>query len=486
MKSFHFNIGVITLLLFFACASTANIPSLSKVEKKESLSFPLQRKLNQDINKYKLLVDEMLASRTVAVNIVKKLKWKLEKNLPLSGKDLDILNQGMLHQMSLRKKIFDIARQYEHSQKMFNRYDDRLKGVMLSLSASLILYDNYLAMVSVFEEEEELRRFLNGKDSGYKIRHNELAEVTLSYNSIKNRSRVKELIKFYEKKKKTTDFSKDKNLGYLNKLIENSLSYNMTRKFSPLSVAGRKLKFMHAITSDSLHEFAKNEFNLFSKLFGNSVGTVATRKGKLYNREDVLDYLTNQLRACDILLEKTPFRLTDKFIPGHWGHAAIWIGTEKELKKLGIWNHPVVTPYQSIIKKGHCIVEALRPGVQLNTLRHFLNIDDIAIIRPRLNTNQLAERVILSLRQVGKEYDFNFDVETTDKIVCSELIYTVYIDIDWPTGKTLGRYTISPDNVAEKTFNNGPLALITFYHDGNIVTNNPLLRIKELVESADE
>ncbi len=101
-------------------------------------------------------------------------------------------------------------------------------------------------------------------------------------------------------------------------------------------------------------------------------------------------------------------------------------------------------------------------------------------------TNQLAERVILSLRQVGKEYDFNFDVETTDKIVCSELIYTVYINIDWPTGKTLGRYTISPDNVAEKTFNNGPLKLITFYHDGNLVTNNPLLQMKKLIESADE
>ena len=369
---------------------------------------------------------------------------------------------------------------------MLRKYNDRLKGTMLSLSASLVLYDNYLTMISIFEEDEELRRFLNSRDSGYKIRQNQLAEVTKSYNSIENRVRVKELIKFYEKQKKKTDFSKDKELNYLNKLIENSFSYKMTRKFSPLLVAGRKLKFMHAITSDSLHELAKNEFNLFSKLFGNSVGIVETRKGKLYNRKDVLDYLTNQLQACDILLEKTPFRLTDKFIPGHWGHAAIWIGTEKELKKLGIWNHPVVTPYQAIIKKGYCIVEALRPGVQLNTLRHFMNIDDIAIVRPELNTNQLAERVILSLRQVGKEYDFNFDVETTDKIVCSELIYTVYINIDWPTGKTLGRYTISPDNVAEKTFNNGPLKLITFYHDGNLVTNNPLLQMKKLIESADE
>ena len=118
MKKFHFNIGIITFLFVFAFALTANIPSLSKIEKKKVSTPPLHQKLDQDINKYKLLVDEMLASRATAVNLVKKLKEKLKKKSPLSGKDLDILNQGMLHQLKLRKKIFDIARKYEHSQKM--------------------------------------------------------------------------------------------------------------------------------------------------------------------------------------------------------------------------------------------------------------------------------------------------------------------------------------------------------------------------------
>jgi len=240
---------------------------------------------------------------------------------------------------------------------------------------------------------------------------------------------------------------------------------------------------MHAFTEDFFHKIIKYEIDQFSKLFGNSVGMVATRKGKLYNNEDVFEQLTNQLCAGDILLEKTPFRLTDKFIPGHWGHAAIWVGTEEELKKMDLWDHPVVIPYHKKIKSGHCIVEALRSGVQLNSLLDFLNIDDIAIVRCRkLDKKKLAERIILSLRQVGKEYDFNFDVETTDKIVCSELIYTVYIEIDWPTDKSLGRYIISPDNVAEKTFNNGPLELVVFYHNGMIVTNTPLQQMKKLIE----
>ena len=46
------------------------------------------------------------------------------------------------------------------------------------ITAFLILYDNYLLMVSIYEWDETLRRFLNEHDSGYKIRENKLSEVT--------------------------------------------------------------------------------------------------------------------------------------------------------------------------------------------------------------------------------------------------------------------------------------------------------------------
>ena len=82
MKKFHFNIGIITFLFVFAFALTAKEYSLSKIEKKKVSTPPLHQKLDRDINKYKLLVDEMLASRATAVNLVKKLKEKLKK-IPL-------------------------------------------------------------------------------------------------------------------------------------------------------------------------------------------------------------------------------------------------------------------------------------------------------------------------------------------------------------------------------------------------------------------
>jgi hypothetical protein len=47
-----------------------------------------------------------------------------------------------------------------------------------------------------------------------------------------------------------------------------------------------------------------------------------------------------------------------------------------------------------------------------------------------------------------------------DKIVCSQLVYLSYEKIEWPTERVVGRYTISPDNIAAKALDEGPFNLI--------------------------
>jgi hypothetical protein len=85
----------------------------------------------------------------------------------------------------------------------------------------------------------------------------------------------------------------------------------------------------------------------------------------------------------------------------------------------------------------------------------------------------------MAFRQLGKKYDFNFDVDTTDKIVCSELAYISFPSMDWPTEETLGRHSISPDNVAQLAWNSVPLELIMFYHDGKLVEESTQLAIMQ-------
>jgi hypothetical protein len=200
---------------------------------------------------------------------------------------------------------------------------------------------------------------------------------------------------------------------------------------------------------------------VMSRVFGNTVGLVQTRSGKLLPMSadpQTMRTLKGKLKPLDVLLEKTPFRLTDKFIPGYFGHVAIWVGTTEELKSyqvkyngkmISLLSHPDVIPHLPALSEGKLIVEALRPGTTLNTLEHFMDIDDFAVLEsPVMSESETAMHLLRTIQQVGKPYDFNFNVETQRELICSELIYAVFTNQQWPTSVSLGRNTISPDQVA--------------------------------------
>lgn len=453
--------------------------------------------LENEITTYQSLVEQALVYREQTIAEGMRLKQKTRRGIPLSGGDLHNLNEGMLAHLKLRATLYAMAEAHECwttlPLEILTRQGItppmRLQGVMLSLSAALILYDNYLLAISIFEEDTKLRRKLNASDQGYQISRDILNGITAAYNSPANRARVRAGIYFYERESKgaSATLASNSAAAYLSELIQQSPSYNTTKKYSPLYVMRRQVRFLESVSSDELTLLGKQGLNMFSMFFGNSIGLVETRRGKLYQRPKLAASIRAELRAGDILLEKTPFRLTDMLIPGFWGHAAIWTGSEEELKALGIWQHPLVVQHHDDIRQGRMIVEALRPGVGMNPLERFLNIDDMAILRARDlegNTDAKAAVILQALRQVGKAYDFNFDVETTDTIVCSELIYQVYTDIEWPTQKTLGRSTISPDHIAVRALDEGPLQLVAFYRDGERVEEEPLERMAALVASS--
>lgn len=254
---------------------------------------------------------------------------------------------------------------------------------MLSLSSAMLLYDNYLLAISLFEGDGKLRRILNERDPGYAVTSAALARVTLNYNSISNRARVRKAIKYYEKESEhfQATLAKSPEADYLNLLIAQSPSFSMVKKWSPYYVINRKIGFLSGVTTDTMTGLERDGVSLFSMVFGNAMGLVETRKGKLYEKKDVLTDVRDNLKAGDILLGKNPFRLTDKLIPGYWGHAAVWIGSEDELKELGIWDNPLVARYRDEIREGRLVVEALRSGVEMNTLQHFLNINSIGVLR---------------------------------------------------------------------------------------------------------
>lgn len=444
--------------------------------------------MNKDIYILQQNVERSLVFREEIIVDLESIKVFTEQEKPFPPDKIDELNRNIQKEVELMRPILKAVAKHacwlKHEEYSVSGPVKR-KGMMIVLATMMSLYDDYGALIAATNENDRLRRYINQADSGYGRDAYLLEGLTDMFIDEDLLSHVTDLIERYHEHEANIKklASSDNNLRYLVQIIENSKSYPVMLKMDYFDAESHRRAVRRRVTSDTLDELARSSVNALSEGFSNAVGDYEERKGLMYADINMEKSVSEQLQMGDVLLEKTPFRLTDSMIPGHWGHAAIWVGTEQELKRIGLWEHPLVSFYHEQIRRGELVAESLRTGTTLSSLSAFLNIDDLGVIRVRQpqTDDEMRDTIILTLRQIGKAYDFNFDVETTDKIVCSQLVYLAYNKISWPTESVVGRYTISPDNIAIKTLNNGPFKLELFYHNGKLVKENKLELMEKLM-----
>ncbi len=477
----------LALLLSLPVSAAETLFSADDCRGAEQARYSAER-MKQKIAEYQALSEEALSLRAEAVTYLAHLKEKRSSNQPLLGSEISVISAGASGLVEKREKLWQVATAHEcwlEAPIPEDPQQARVQavGITMSLAAALTMYDNYLAAVALYREDPFLRQHINRGDPGYQVPEGEFRRIAASFTSARNRARVRQGLIWYEKHGSALIQSENDEERYLAELVEQSPSYAMVRKIRPLDYAGNVVDLVGTVSIDTLHELQSDGVSFTSMLFGNMVGLVESRRGKLDHQPQVLSQVRGALQAGDVLLEKTPFRLTDSFIPGHWGHAALWIGREDELRDLGLWDHPLVAAHRAEIRNGRSVVEALRSGVEMNNLEHFMNVDDLAVLRHHSLDREKRRQVILeSLRQVGKAYDFNFDTQSADSIVCSELVYHAYGDVQWPTDRTLGRVVVSPDNIAQKAVNGGPFDVAVLYHDGSEVRDSLQAKLATLIE----
>jgi uncharacterized protein YycO len=130
-----------------------------------------------------------------------------------------------------------------------------------------------------------------------------------------------------------------------------------------------------------------------------------------------------------------------------------------------------------MLYKSNMILEAIGEGVVVNPLQHCAAVDCFAALRPQIEKEQLFQSIINALENYGKPYDFLFDFESDDALVCSELIYKSYRStqnnkaIDFSLSTLYGKPFLSPNDIAkqfcsEKESLKHSFSLVLFY-DGN-------------------
>lgn len=226
------------------------------------------------------------------------------------------------------------------------------------------------------------------------------------------------------------------------------------------------------------HTAIYNTGRLASQVFGKLAGRI---QGPNNAPKNALQ-LTSLVQPFDIVLMKAPQRLTDRLIPGYFGHVAICLGTDSLLiHELAPGRN--ISDYYEVFPLT-AMTEAVRKvGVRISRLEEFAEGKVFLILRPHSLTEG-QKKIILSnaLKQLHKKYDFQFNLNSLDEITCTELIFVAYDYVNWKLEKIMGRYTLSPDGIVHSVENTGLFDVPAILHYGTIIRNPTWKEVETLMK----
>lgn len=126
-------------------------------------------------------------------------------------------------------------------------------------------------------------------------------------------------------------------------------------------------------------------------------------------RQDILA----RVRPGDVFVTRHDDALSNLFLPGFWPHAALYLGTAADLERMGI----------DAPGTGEWFLESKKDGVRIRQAEETLEVDALLVLRPPLASGDLVAALKLATSHAGKPYDFLFDFRTSDRMVCTEVIY---------------------------------------------------------------
>ena len=185
------------------------------------------------------------------------------------------------------------------------------------------------------------------------------------------------------------------------------------------------------------------------------------RKGRSLIDKPQLARLAELLTPGDVLLERRNWYLSNAFLPGYWPHGAVYVGNAEDLRDRGLDQNEHVRKHWNRFAEqddeghDHVIIEAVSEGVIFSSLEHSIGgADSVAVLRPRVSDEEKNEAIVRAFSFAGRPYDFEFDFESTDKLVCTEVVYRSYGGnsgpIDFPLEKIMGRQTMPAINLVRK------------------------------------
>ena len=184
---------------------------------------------------------------------------------------------------------------------------------------------------------------------------------------------------------------------------------------------------------------------------------------------EVIETLKSTLQPGDVFITRHDDAMSNLFLPGFWPHGALYIGSPDMRFSRDIAD--VSDGYKHSTTADINILEAKKDGVLLRPIEETLQVDAFVVLRPKLSEAQINNAISKGLSHAGKLYDFIFNFATSDRLVCTEVIYRAYHgvgDIDFSLSTKAGRKCLSAEDFLNQAIANDWFEPIMLYGiDGN-------------------
>lgn len=386
-----------------------------------------------------------------------KLRGKLGKGDKIYNQEEDdLIRSQLLAYLNYRTALFRLLYRYRDYESIPDE-NLRTEAFLMAYASGLALFEKGLVFVESFKNDDRAKKKLNEGDSTWNVPSSIYNTVRANLSNENNYKMLQQARAVYETSIAKVDLSRSRNQAQLEELkerIDRLHKSPVWEQYSPWDYRFREL--LSKVESGAAKPAYKVQ-SLIATILGDT--KLPARPGgqkSLISLEQVQE-LKEKLKPGDIILERRNWYLSNAFLPGFWPHAALYVGTAEDLEGRGLKDDEFVGPKLARFKETahdgheHRVIEALSEGVVFSSLEEATLADYIAVLRPKLAEKQINEGISKAFSHYGKPYDFEFDFFSTDKIVCTELVYRSYDGrIRFGLIDVLGRRTLPAIEIVTK------------------------------------
>lgn len=456
MKGTSRSLSLLALFLCLSCqAAVRKGPGETIVLRSEDLSgVPervLEEKIARDLVGIRHVLQGLADLERGAAETAAALRRETGTYSQAENDRIRALLQSYLNYRSVLLRLLG----YYSSFETVAREDLRLKSFLLAYVAGLTLYREGVLLVTTFRDRPLARAKLNEPEPVWAIPPDTFETVYSNLTSSANVRLLGEAWDFYTAqgpRMAQHGLAEGAEFGWLHEAIRRQQGFIEANAINiwwgKWELLWRRLYALRRVPT----------YNAMALL-----GTFASQMKVWISRPLIgsaqIQELKGILRPGDIILERRNWYLSNGFLPGYWTHMALYVGTAEDLTRRGLGTHPYVQPHLDLFRQPdpngyeHRAIEAVVWGVIFSSLEETAAADHLAVLRPRVSEARKNAAIARAFSHFGKPYDFDFDFFSTDRLVCTELIYRAYDEfvdgerIEFPLVRMLGRDTLPPDEL---------------------------------------